>query len=99
LWLPSSRTRIEAPLQTSVAWWRDIPGSSTKMLWVGMQIQPELGWSFSWGPPGFFLAVGVGLQSEVTLTEESHSRWAWNGLGAMINYYLPLVNVTVGFDL
>ncbi len=66
---------------------------------VGMQIQPELGWSFAWGPPGFFLSAGVGLQSEVTLTEESHSGWAWNGLGAMINYYLPMVNVTVGFDL
>ncbi len=66
---------------------------------VGLQLQPELGWSFAWGRPGFFVAVGVGLQSEVTLTESSHPQWMWNGLGAMINYYLPLVNLTAGFDL
>jgi hypothetical protein len=23
----------------------------------------------------------------------------WNGLGEMINYYLPIVNITVGFDI
>ncbi len=66
---------------------------------VGLLLQPELGWSFAFGRPGFFLAVGVGLQSEVTLTEAGHGRWEWNGLGAMINYYLPLVNLTAGFDL
>ena len=66
---------------------------------VGLLLQPEVGWAFAWGRPGFYLAVGLGLQSEVTLTEKEHSRWEWNGLGALINYYLPLVNVTVGFDI
>jgi hypothetical protein len=66
---------------------------------VGMTLQPELGYSLAWGPPGYFMAFGAGVQTEIPLTETSHPYWDWNGLGKMINYYLPVINVTVGFDV
>jgi hypothetical protein len=66
---------------------------------VGLTLQPEVGYSLAWGPSGLFLAFGLALQTELPLTESSHPTWEWNGLGEMINYYLPIVNITVGFDI
>lgn len=65
---------------------------------VSMIFQPELGYALAWRPPSVYLAFGLGLQAAVTLTESDHG-WDWNSLGKMINYYMPLANITVGFAL
>jgi len=58
---------------------------------------PEIGYSLAWGPPGCFLAFGMGVQLQKPISEESHPTWGWNGLGRMVNYYLPVVNITLGY--
>jgi hypothetical protein len=65
----------------------------------GLTMQPEVGYSLAWGPPGLFLAFGLGIQTEVPLLESSHPTWEWSGLGKMVNYYLPVVNITLGSDI
>ena len=72
---------------------------------IDLTLQPEIGYSLAWGPPGCFLAFGLGVQLQKPLSETSHSSsgsdwysgWDWNGLGKMINYYLPVVNITLGY--
>lgn len=66
---------------------------------IGLVLQPELGYSLAWDPRGMFLAFGLGVLAELALSETNHPDWGWNGLGKMVNYYAPVVNITVGFDL
>jgi hypothetical protein len=64
---------------------------------IDVTFQPEIGYSLAWGPPGVFLAFGLGVQLQKPVSETEHAAWEWNGLGRMINYYLPVVNVTLGY--
>jgi hypothetical protein len=64
---------------------------------IDISFQPEIGYSLAWGPPGVFLAFSLGVQLQKPVSETEHSDWEWNGLGKMINYYLPVVNITLGY--
>jgi hypothetical protein len=64
---------------------------------IDITFQPEIGYSLMWGPPGVFLAFSLGVQLQKPASETEHSDWEWNGLGKMINYYLPVVNITLGY--
>lgn len=61
-------------------------------------IHPEIGYAISWGAPSVYLAFGIGMQTMIPLFQNPGSI-NWNSLGKLITYYLPYINVTVGFSI
>ncbi len=65
---------------------------------VDLLVQPEIGYAFAWGAPGFFLGLGAGLRSLIPVSENPGSL-NFNAIGKLLHYYTPLINGTVGFDI
>ena len=63
-----------------------------------MIIQPELGYNICF-PSKLTLTFGIGMQSLLKLSEDPDrsSRWDWNSTGKLSHYYLPVINLSLGF--
>jgi len=61
-------------------------------------IHPELGYAITFGSPSFFLVFGGGIQSQIPMTEIPE-KIQWNSMGKLCNYYVPTLNITVGFAI
>jgi hypothetical protein len=61
-------------------------------------LQPEMGYFVRMGDK-FSFCFGIGVQS-LLMISESPSRaniWDWNGMGKFSHYYLPVLNISIGF--
>jgi hypothetical protein len=62
-------------------------------------IEPDIGYYLSF-KNRFTIAIGVGLQSLVKLSESYYGEiWEWNSTGKLSHYYLPVANISLGFKL
>lgn len=61
-------------------------------------IQPEIAYYISF-PSKLALSFGLGLQTLVKISEKPDRAfmWDWNKTGKLSHYYLPVLNISVGF--
>jgi hypothetical protein len=64
-------------------------------------VQPEFGYYFRFKNV-YTMAVGIGLQTLFLYKENPTRRsgfnsWDWNSMSQLAHYYLPVINVSVGF--
>ncbi|MBN1157793.1 MAG: hypothetical protein JXA61_00300 [Bacteroidales bacterium] len=62
-------------------------------------IEPDIGYYLNFSS-GFSIALGIGMQSLIKLWESYYGYvWEWNSTGKLSHYYLPVVNVSLGFKI
>jgi hypothetical protein len=62
-------------------------------------IQPDIGYYINF-KNGFVMTIGLGLQSLLKLSESYFGYiWEWNSTGRLSHYYLPVVNLSFGFNV
>jgi hypothetical protein len=61
-------------------------------------IQPDIGF-FKKFTSGFALSLGLGIQSLVKISENPSREgvWEWNKTGKFSHYYLPVLNISLGY--
>jgi hypothetical protein len=61
-------------------------------------IQPDIGF-FKKFSGGFAMSFGLGLQSLLKITENPPREgvWDWNATGTFSHYYLPVLNISLGY--
>ncbi len=61
-------------------------------------LQPEIGYNICF-PSKLMLTFGIGMQSLLKLSEDPDRtfEWDWNSTGKLSHYYLPVINVSLGF--
>ena len=67
---------------------------------IDLGFRPEIGYAFSWGNPGFYLSLGLGMRALFTVycdppPAERHETSDFD----MLIMYTPILNVTMGFDI
>jgi len=65
---------------------------------LDLLLQPEVG-VFVPLPMDVALTVGLGMQSLVLISENPVRTWSWNALGVMSHGYLPVLDLSLGFEL
>lgn len=67
---------------------------------VELAIQPEIGYAWSWGRPGFHLTLGVGLLALIHVHSSPSRTWGdFSDLGHVVHYLIPVFNLGLGFAL
>jgi hypothetical protein len=63
-------------------------------------IQPDVGF-FKKFTGGFTMSFGLGIQSLLPIAENPSREgvWEWNALGTFSHYYLPVLNISLGYTL
>lgn len=67
---------------------------------LAIVIHPEVGFATAIGRPGLFLAFAGGIRFRAFVMEQPESlSQEWNALGKLLNLYVPVLNITVGFAI
>lgn len=68
-------------------------------------IEPEVGYAFSFGNPGFALNLGAGLLGNIPFYETKQFAVPWasrrmklGGVGIIVHHAIPIINVGIGFN-
>ncbi len=64
---------------------------------VTFNIQPEVGYTFIWGAPGFALTLGAGVLFNIPLKETPSVNM--NAIGTVAHRVIPLGDIKLGFSL
>jgi len=67
---------------------------------LDLGFRPEVGYGFSFGSPGFYMSLGIGLRVLFTVycdpaPSEDHETSAFD----FLLLYTPIINLTLGFDI
>lgn len=68
-------------------------------------LQPEVGYAFSFGVPGFYLTLGLGALLNLPFYENLDFAVPWkakrrfNALGVIVHQIIPILNVGLGFSV
>ncbi len=66
---------------------------------IDLILQPDIGY-YIYFSNGFMLTIGLGMQSLLKLSESYYGLiWEWNSTGRLSHYYLPVVNLSFGFNV
>lgn len=68
-------------------------------------VQPEIGYAFAFGNPGFHLDLGIGVLGNVPLIESKEFAVPWASkrekytlIGTLVHQAIPILNVGLGFN-
>jgi hypothetical protein len=87
----------DVKIGVATAFGRDYEGDDYSR--VDLVVQPDVGFFIPLNRT-FTFCFGLGIQS-LLLLNESPSRngvWDWNSMGMFSHYYLPVLNVSIGFN-
>jgi hypothetical protein len=65
---------------------------------VDFVVHPEIGYAYAKKSPGFYLTAGLGLFSVIPMWQ-GPSTFSWSVIGKLAHYYMPVLNLTIGFSL
>lgn len=87
-----------ATARIGLAYARGVDYNNEAYARLDLLLQPEVG-VFVPLPFDAALKIGVGMQSLLLITDYPKNTWSSNALFALSHYYLPLLDLSVGFDL
>ena len=87
-----------ATARIGLAYARGVDYNNATYVRLDLVLQPEVG-VFIPLPFDAALKIGLGMQSLLLITDSPKNTWSSNALFALSHYYLPLLDLSVGFEL